>query len=419
MVCVGFACLRVVTSHWKSRKKDERITKILDAAVSLATGTSSNVENSLAPLTLEGLYDICVVDEMSSRESQFIDITASLLVEPLPWVLVGRMAKRKKVPELLVKSHAANKERTECQHAVDQGIRLDLREKVKRCFLGNKDDNLSGCRARTGIVYAEMLGLITFTGSMDTGKIVQDLAAKSNLKSVILELGGKSPFIVCEDADIDKAVELAHMALFFNHGSRTIVHERVHDEFLEKARTRAQRRTVGDPFQKGIEQGPQIDPDQFQKILKYIKSDVGIWHFGSHFIILTVHDILLGSHKQFFTLSLCNTRRDLVNEGIFGIITDILQSKDKKLVLTGTDILIFFVNQDPTLLRSYFSRQEGALLLSEDDMVACCFQVKGMLTDCGDDMHCQFLEILRSLLDSFSQVVHGTVSESNSSVDVR
>ncbi|GKA28670.1 hypothetical protein Tco_0714915 [Tanacetum coccineum] len=44
-------------------------------------------------------------------------------------------------------------------HAVDQRIRLDLREKVKRCFLGNKDDNLSGCRARTGIVYAEMLGL--------------------------------------------------------------------------------------------------------------------------------------------------------------------------------------------------------------------------------------------------------------------
>ncbi|GJY93213.1 hypothetical protein Tco_0508995, partial [Tanacetum coccineum] len=44
-------------------------------------------------------------------------------------------------------------------HAVDQGIRLDLREKVKRCFLGNKDDNLSGCRARTGMVYAEMLGL--------------------------------------------------------------------------------------------------------------------------------------------------------------------------------------------------------------------------------------------------------------------
>ncbi|XVF73661.1 hypothetical protein PTKIN_Ptkin13bG0000600 [Pterospermum kingtungense] len=57
---------------------------------------------------------------------------------------------------------------------------------------------------------------VSFTRSTDTGKIVLELAAKSNLKLVTLELGGKSPFIVCEDADVDKAVELAHFALFFN-----------------------------------------------------------------------------------------------------------------------------------------------------------------------------------------------------------
>ncbi|XP_071733922.1 aldehyde dehydrogenase family 2 member B4, mitochondrial-like [Rutidosis leptorrhynchoides] len=121
---------------------------------------------------------------------------------------------------------------------------------------------------------------IAFTGSTETGKIVQELAAKSNLKPVTLELGGKSPFIVCKDADVDKAVELAHFALFFNQGqcccagSRTFVHESVHDEFLEKARARAQRRSVGDPFRKGIEQGPQIDSEQFEKILRYIRSGV-------------------------------------------------------------------------------------------------------------------------------------------------
>ncbi|XP_071710187.1 aldehyde dehydrogenase family 2 member B4, mitochondrial-like [Rutidosis leptorrhynchoides] len=121
---------------------------------------------------------------------------------------------------------------------------------------------------------------IAFTGSTETGKIVQELAAKSNLKPVTLELGGKSPFIVCKDADIDTAVEVAHFALFFNQGqcccagSRTFVHESVHDEFLEKARARAQRRSVGDPFRNGIEQGPQIDSEQFEKILRYIKSGV-------------------------------------------------------------------------------------------------------------------------------------------------
>ncbi|XVF14125.1 hypothetical protein REPUB_Repub09cG0030300 [Reevesia pubescens] len=121
---------------------------------------------------------------------------------------------------------------------------------------------------------------LSFTGSTATGKIVLGLAAKSNLKPVTLELGGKSPFIVCKDADVDKAVELAHSALFFNQGqcccagSRTLVHESVYDEFVEKAKARALKRVVGDPFKKGIEQGPQIDNEQFQKILKYIRSGI-------------------------------------------------------------------------------------------------------------------------------------------------
>ncbi|XP_020208180.1 aldehyde dehydrogenase family 2 member B4, mitochondrial [Cajanus cajan] len=121
---------------------------------------------------------------------------------------------------------------------------------------------------------------LAFTGSTETGKIIYELAAKSNLKAVTLELGGKSPFIVCEDADVDKAVELAHFALFFNQGqcccagSRTYVHERKYDEFLEKAKAMALRRVVGDPFKKGVEQGPQIDSEQFEKILRYIRSGI-------------------------------------------------------------------------------------------------------------------------------------------------
>ncbi|KAK4477396.1 hypothetical protein RD792_016617 [Penstemon davidsonii] len=117
---------------------------------------------------------------------------------------------------------------------------------------------------------------LAFTGSTDTGKIVLELAAKSNLKPVTLELGGKSPLIVCEDADVDKAVETAHSALFYNQGqccsagSRTFVHERVYSEFVEKARELALKRVVGDPFKKGVQQGPQIDSEQFEKILKYI-----------------------------------------------------------------------------------------------------------------------------------------------------
>ena len=107
---------------------------------------------------------------------------------------------------------------------------------------------------------------LAFTGSTATGQAVLGLSAKSNLKRVTLELGGKSPFIICEDADVDHAVEQAHFALFFNlqgqcccAGSRTFVHERVYDEFVEKAKARAMKRIVGDPFKGGIEQGPQVN----------------------------------------------------------------------------------------------------------------------------------------------------------------
>ncbi|KAF8050027.1 hypothetical protein N665_2063s0003 [Sinapis alba] len=141
---------------------------------------------------------------------------------------------------------------------------------------------VSGFGATAGASLASHMDVdkLAFTGSTDTGKVILGLAANSNLKPVTLELGGKSPFIVFEDADINKAVELAHFALFFNQGqcccagSRTYVHEKVYDEFVEKAKARAIKRVVGDPFKKGIEQGPQIDLKQFEKVMKYIRSGV-------------------------------------------------------------------------------------------------------------------------------------------------
>ncbi|XWS52885.1 hypothetical protein CRYUN_Cryun11dG0110800 [Craigia yunnanensis] len=118
---------------------------------------------------------------------------------------------------------------------------------------------------------------LSFTGSTGTDKIVLGLAAKSNFKPVTLELGRKFPFIVCKDADVDKAVELACSALFFNQGQCccadlcTLVHKSVYDEFVEKAKARVLKRVVGDPLKKGIEQGPQIHNEQLQKILKYVR----------------------------------------------------------------------------------------------------------------------------------------------------
>ena len=82
---------------------------------------------------------------------------------------------------------------------------------------------------------------VAFTGSTEVGHLIMEAAAKSNLKRVTLELGGKSPNIVFADADMDEAMEGSHFALFFNQGqcccagSRLFVEDKCYDEFVERA----------------------------------------------------------------------------------------------------------------------------------------------------------------------------------------
>ncbi|XP_074579450.1 aldehyde dehydrogenase family 2 member C4-like [Curcuma longa] len=117
---------------------------------------------------------------------------------------------------------------------------------------------------------------VSFTGSTETGRVVMEAAARSNLKSVSLELGGKSPLLIFDDADIDMAVELARRAVFFNQGqvcvagSRVFVQEGIYDEFVKKIALSLKEWVVGDPFDPRVNQGPQVDKRQFDKILSYI-----------------------------------------------------------------------------------------------------------------------------------------------------
>lgn len=177
---------------------------------------------------------------------------------------------------------------------------------------------------------------VAFTGSTDTGKIVQELAARSNLKAVTLELGGKSPFIIMDDADVDHAVELAHFALFFNQGqcccagSRTFVHENVYDEFVEKSKARALKRVVGDPFKKGVEQGPQIDDEQFSKVLRYIK--VGI-DSGANLVTGGDRAGSKGFYIQPTIFSDVKDNMAIAQEEIFGPVQSILKFKDLNEVI--------------------------------------------------------------------------------------
>ncbi|KAG2718517.1 hypothetical protein I3843_03G216300 [Carya illinoinensis] len=117
---------------------------------------------------------------------------------------------------------------------------------------------------------------VSFTGSTKIGREIMQAAAKSNLKVVSLELGGKSPLVIFDDADVEKAAQLALLGILFNKGeicvasSRVFVQEGIYDEFVKKLVEKAKDWVVGDPFDPKVNQGPQVDKKQFEKILFYI-----------------------------------------------------------------------------------------------------------------------------------------------------
>lgn len=117
---------------------------------------------------------------------------------------------------------------------------------------------------------------LAFTGEYKTAQVIKRQTA-DGMKRLSFELGGKSPNIIFDDADLDAALEGAFGAIFLNQGqnccagSRAFVHEKIYEEFVAKLAAKAHARKIGDPFDTGTEHGPQIDRMQFDKIMHYIE----------------------------------------------------------------------------------------------------------------------------------------------------
>jgi aldehyde dehydrogenase (NAD+) len=130
---------------------------------------------------------------------------------------------------------------------------------------------------------------IAFTGSTEVGRRIREATA-GTAKSLTLELGGKSPFIVFDDADLDSAVEGVVDAIWFNQGqvccagSRLLIQEGVHDAFVAKLRTRLDTLRVGSPLDKAIDLGAIVAPVQLQRITKLVEQGVseGATLYQSH-----------------------------------------------------------------------------------------------------------------------------------------
>ncbi|HET7230944.1 MAG TPA: aldehyde dehydrogenase family protein [Longimicrobium sp.] len=134
---------------------------------------------------------------------------------------------------------------------------------------------------RTGALMVEHEGVdkIAFTGSTEVGRIIRVATAGSG-KKLSLELGGKSPFVVFEDADLDSVVEGVVDAIWFNQGqvccagSRILAQEGIAARLTEKLRARMETLRVGDPLDKAVDIGAIVAPVQLQKIQELVQAGV-------------------------------------------------------------------------------------------------------------------------------------------------
>ncbi|MGE6629807.1 betaine-aldehyde dehydrogenase [Bacillus sp. NPDC077027] len=137
----------------------------------------------------------------------------------------------------------------------------------------------SGTIVGDELAVSDQVDLISFTGGIETGKKIMQ-GASVNVKKIALELGGKNPNIVFKDADLDVAVDQAMNAVFFHAGqvcsagSRLLVEEAIHDEFLEELVKRTKKIKLGNGFDETTQSGPLISAAHRKKVEKYV--EIGI-----------------------------------------------------------------------------------------------------------------------------------------------
>ncbi|HVX92436.1 MAG TPA: aldehyde dehydrogenase family protein [Xanthobacteraceae bacterium] len=175
---------------------------------------------------------------------------------------------------------------------------------------------------------------VSFTGSVPTGrKVAQAVTAAGVMKKVQLEMGGKNPLVVLDDADLKVAVECAANGAFFQTGqrctasSRLIVTQGIHDRFVEALTERVKALVVDDALKPGTHIGPVVDQRQLDQDLRYIalgKQEGAKLHWGGE---------MLNREKQGFYLQPAlftevDNRMRIAREEIFGPVASVIRVRD-------------------------------------------------------------------------------------------
>jgi betaine-aldehyde dehydrogenase len=180
---------------------------------------------------------------------------------------------------------------------------------------------------------------VSLTGEVGTGKAVMSDAAQT-LKNVTLELGGKSPLIIFEDAKLDNAVAGALLANFYSSGqvcsnaTRVFVHTAVKAAFLERLLERVRAMRIGDPMDPATQVGPLVSEQHMHKVLSYIargRAEGARLAIGGHRV--TTGDLGKGYFVAPTVFDDCRDDMSIVREEIFGPVMSVLEFSDEREVI--------------------------------------------------------------------------------------
>jgi phenylacetaldehyde dehydrogenase len=184
---------------------------------------------------------------------------------------------------------------------------------------------------------------VAFTGSTEVGKLILQ-AASGNLKKVSLELGGKSPNIIFEDANVEQAIAGAASAIFFNHGqcccagSRLFIEEKIYDRVVLGIKAYAEKITLGVGMEKSTQMGPLVSKEQFDRVTSYIKAGV---KDGAEVVCGGKEKGGSGYFVEPTLLAKTNKNMSVVSEEIFGPVVCAIPFKSEDEVISAANDSIY------------------------------------------------------------------------------